>query len=119
MEPNEVLQQARDALTVRRVFGDPIERDGVLVVPVARVFGGAGAGAGEGETGKDEDGKRHGRGSGGGWGALAHPVGVYVISGGNVRWVPALNLNQIILGGQIAAVVGLLVVRSIVRALRR
>jgi uncharacterized spore protein YtfJ len=119
MEPNEVLQQARDALTVRRVFGEPIERDGVLVVPVARIIGGAGAGAGEGETGKDEDGKRHGRGSGGGWGALAHPVGVYVISGGNVRWVPALNLNQIILGGQIAAVVGLLVVRSIVRALRR
>jgi len=119
MEPNEVLQQARDALTVRRVFGEPIERDGVLVVPVARILGGAGAGAGEGETGKDEDGKRHGRGSGGGWGALAHPVGVYVISGGNVRWVPALNLNQIILGGQIAAVVGLLVVRSIVRALRR
>ena len=119
MEPNEVLQQARDTLTVRRVFGEPIERDGILVVPVARVFGGAGAGTGEGDTGKDEDERRHGSGSGGGWGAVAHPVGVYVISGGNVRWVPALNLNQIILGGQIAAVVGLLVLRSIVKALRR
>lgn len=120
MEPNEVLQQARDTLTVRRVFGEPIERDGILVVPVARVLGGAGAGTGEREVGtKGEDERRQGRGSGGGWGAVAHPVGVYVISGGNVRWVPALNLNQIILGGQIAAVVGLLVLRSIVRALRR
>ena len=119
MEPDEVLQQARDTLTVRRVFGEPIERDGILVVPVARVFGGAGAGTGEREVGKEEDELRHGRGSGGGWGAVAHPVGVYVISGGNVRWVPALNLNQIILGGQIAAVVALLVLRSVVRALRR
>ena len=50
---------------------------------------------------------------------MAHPAGVYVISGANVRWVPALNLNQIILGGQIAAVVGLLVLRSVVKALRR
>ncbi len=119
MEPDEILQQARDTLTVRRVFGEPIERDGILVVPVARVFGGAGAGSGQEETGKDEDGRPNRRGSGGGWGAVAHPVGVYVISGGNVRWVPALNLNQIILGGQIAAVVGLLVLRSIVRAVRR
>lgn len=119
MEPDEVLQQARDTLTVRRVFGEPIERDGILVVPVARVLGGAGAGSGQEETGKEEDARPARRGSGGGWGAVARPAGVYVISGANVRWVPALNLNQIIVGGQIAAVVALLVLRSIVKALRR
>ena len=38
--------QARDALTARRVFGDPIERDGTLILPVASVMGGAGGGGG-------------------------------------------------------------------------
>lgn len=118
MEANEILQQAQDTLTVRRVFGEPIERDGVLVVPVARVWGGAGAGSGEGQVGKEEPARQQ-RGSGGGWGAYARGVGVYVIGGGNVRWIPAFDLNRVILGGQIAFVVGLLVLRSIIRARRR
>ena len=33
MDPNEVMQQARDALTVKRVFGDPYERNGVTRDP--------------------------------------------------------------------------------------
>ena len=43
MDAKEILEHARDALTVRRVFGDPIEKEGVLIVPVARVMGGAGS----------------------------------------------------------------------------
>src|SRR5439155_950161 len=62
MDAKEILEHARDALTVRRVFGDPIEREGVLVVPVARLMGGAGSGSGEG-------------GGGGGWGGAAAPAG--------------------------------------------
>lgn len=118
MEANDILQQAREIVTVRRVFGEPIERDGVLVVPVARVRGAAGAGAGEGRMGDDEE-ARHGHGGGGGWGAAARPVGVFVIAGGDVRWLPAFDLNRVILGGQIAFVVGLLVLRSILKARRR
>ncbi len=118
MEPKDILEQARDTMTVRRVFGEPIERDGVVLVPVARVRGGAGAGSGEGRGPGGEQG-RPGGGRGGGWGADARPVGVYVISNGDVRWQPAMDLNRIILGGQITAVVGLLVLRSLIRALRR
>ena len=110
MDAKEILEHARDALTVRRVFGEPIERGGVLVVPVAKVMGGAGSGAGE-EGGAG--------GWGGGWGGAAAPAGVYVIDGQDVRWEPALDLNRVILGGQIALVVGLLVARSILRARRR
>jgi len=40
---------ARDALTVRRVFGEAYEADGATVIPVARVFGGSGTGAGRGD----------------------------------------------------------------------
>lgn len=114
MEANEILQQARETLTVRRVFGEPIERDGVLLVPVARVRGGAGAGTGEGRPGPGEH-ERPGHGGGGGWGTDARPIGAYVISEGDVRWLPAFDLNRVILGAQIAFVVGLLVLRSVVR----
>ena len=37
MDVNDILSQARDTLTVGRVFGEPIERDGVIVIPVAKV----------------------------------------------------------------------------------
>jgi len=106
MDAGQILEQARDALTVRRVFGEPIQRDGVLVVPVAKLMGGAGSGSGE-------------EGAGGGWGGAAVPAGVYVIDGQDVRWRPAIDLNRAILGGQIALVVGLLVLRSILRSRRR
>ena len=29
----------KDSYTVRRVYGDPIEKDGVIVIPVAMVAG--------------------------------------------------------------------------------
>ncbi len=118
MEPTEILKQAADTLTVRRVFGEPIERDGVLVVPVARVRGGAGAGSGEAGNAQPEGEGRGPTGGGGGWGAEARGVGVFVISGGDVRWVPALDVNRVILGGQITAVIALLVIRSIIKARR-
>ena len=40
MNVEELLSGARDAISVRRVFGDPIEHDGVVVVPAAAVSGG-------------------------------------------------------------------------------
>jgi uncharacterized spore protein YtfJ len=106
MEPKEILEQARDQLTVRRVFGEPIERDGVTIVPVARLRGGGGAGRG---TEGDRD------GWGGGWGATARPVGAYVIKGDSVTFQPAIDVNRIVLGGQIAFIVAMLVLRSILR----
>ena len=41
MEVNDVITQARDTLSVKRVF-DPYEKNGVTVFPAARVQGGAG-----------------------------------------------------------------------------
>jgi uncharacterized spore protein YtfJ len=46
MDVHEVLNHAREAMTVKRVFGDPYEKDGVTVIPVANVMGGAGGGGG-------------------------------------------------------------------------
>jgi uncharacterized spore protein YtfJ/GNAT superfamily N-acetyltransferase len=117
MNATEILEQTRDTLTVRRVYGEPIERDGMLVVPVATVAAGAGAGTGEGRPGPD--GVPPGTGGGGGWGGTARPVGVYVIGGGRVEWQPAVDVNRVILGSQVVAIVALLVLRSIVRARRK
>jgi uncharacterized spore protein YtfJ len=108
MEVQEVLAQARDAMTVKRVFGEPYEKNGVTVIPAARVQGGAGGGGGEGPEGQ-------GRGSGTGFGLSARPVGAYLIRGDEVTWRPAVDLNRIVLGGQVVAIVALLTIRAIVR----
>ena len=83
-----------DSITVKRVFGDAYERNGVTLVPAARVTGAGGGGGGEGE---DSEGKQGG-GAGGGFGVRAQPAGAYVIDGEKVRWRPAIDVNRIALG---------------------
>ncbi len=111
MDIRELLAQAQDVMSVKRVFGDPYEKDGVTIIPVARISGGAGGGSGESEA--------QGRGWGGGFGVSAKPAGVYVIKGGTVIWQPALDVNRIILGGQLVAIAALLLIRAIVQARAR
>src|ERR1044071_4210639 len=107
----DMLKQASNTMAVRQVFGDPIERDGVTIIPVARVMGGGGAGSGSG----GHDGEQGG-GEGGGFGLAAAPAGVYVIQSGQVRWEPALDINRIVLGGQILVLALLLIARPLMQA---
>jgi uncharacterized spore protein YtfJ len=97
-----VLEGARDAITVRRVFGDPYEKNGVTVIPAAALGGGGGGGGGD-------------EGSGGGFGLTARPVGAYVIRDGRVVWEPAVDWNKVILGAQVVVVVLALAAVSINR----
>jgi uncharacterized spore protein YtfJ len=130
---DELLAHGRDAMTVGRVFGDPIERDGVTIIPVANVMGGGGGGgdaasfqmgAAADQTASDGDADPEAstgptateRGLGAGFGIRATPAGVYVITDGRVRWEPALDLTRIAIMGQIVAIVLLLVVRSVLRS---
>jgi uncharacterized spore protein YtfJ len=80
---DEILQGARDAITVKRVYGDPVEREGVTIVPAAAVGGGGGGGG-------DAEGN-----GGGGFGVKARPVGAWVIRGDEVAWRPAVDVNRI------------------------
>ena len=109
MDVQDVITQARDTLTVKRVFGEPYEKDGVTVIPAARVQGGAGGGSGEDPQGQ-------GRGSGSGFGMTARPVGAFIVREGELTWQPALDVTRIVLGGQLVAIVALLTLRSIFRA---
>ncbi len=126
MDVHEVLNQARDAMTVKRVFGDPYEKEGVVVIPVANVMGGAGAGggprAGDQPASADEEAVAEGArdsGYGMGYGLRASPAGVYVIKGGEVEWKPALDMNRLTLQRAGVAIVALFVLRSIIRTLAR
>jgi hypothetical protein len=108
MNTQEILTGAQNAMTPRRVFGDPIEVRGVTILPVATVGGGGGGG----ERGSDQGGV--------GFGVGARPAGVYVIrDDGTVAWRPALNLNLVILGGQIVALAAILSLRSVLKAWAR
>lgn len=109
MDVRETIEQAKEAMTVRRVFGDPYEKGGVTVIPAARVQGGAGGGGGEGPDGK-------GAGSGSGFGLSARPAGVFVIAGDDVQWRPAVDANKVIMGAAFVAVAALLLARTAIRS---
>ena len=108
MTEKELLERDGD-LNARQVFGDPIVADGVTVIPVARVGAGLGGGSGEGQ-------QQEGSGSGFGNGFGARPAGVYVIRDGRVSWQPAVDVNRIVLGAQVVAVVVVLSVRAVMAA---
>jgi uncharacterized spore protein YtfJ len=90
MNVEELLHGARDAISVRRVFGEPVEHDGVLLIPVAKV-GGGGGGGGDSESN-----------GGGGFGLGGRPVGAYVIKDGSVTWKPAIDPVRIALAALVA-----------------
>ena len=48
----------------------------------------------------------------------ARPVGAYVLRDGELRWESALDLNRVILGGQVVAVVALLTLRTWLKSRR-
>ena len=100
-----------DSASAGRVFGEPISHEGVVVLPAAKVSGGAGGG-----TGPADDGQQPGGGTGGGFGMTAKALGVFVIrEGGKVQWQPAVDVNKIVVGGQLIAITALLLARALVK----
>jgi hypothetical protein len=49
-------------------------------------------------------------------GVSAKPLGVFVIREKTVRWRPAVDLNKVIIGGQVVAVMALLTIRALIKA---
>jgi uncharacterized spore protein YtfJ len=82
---DEMLTGAREAISVKRVYGDPVETEKVTIVPAAMVRGGAGGGG-------DDEGN-----GGGGFGVHARPVGAWVLRDGEATWKPAVDVNRIAL----------------------
>lgn len=148
-DPGAMTRAASDAMSVRRVFGEAYEHNGVWVVPVAKLIGGTGNGFGVGVAsgsgvpgrakangvkadGAHDDaakadgaaapglhGESEGSGGGGGFGALVRPLGVYVVDDAGVHWRPALDINRAILGGQVVAIVLAFALTRVLRRRRR
>lgn len=97
MKVDDLVTQARDSLNVRRVIGEPVEHDGLTVIPAASIAGGLGGGTGKDTTGQE--------GEGGGFGMAGRPAGAFVIRGGEVSWLPAVDLNRVfgVLGAVLVA----------------
>jgi uncharacterized spore protein YtfJ len=82
---NDVLDRVAESVGTRAnvaaVFGEPIEREGLTVIPVAKARfgfgGGGGSGAREGEDGS---------GGGGGGGAAVSPVGYIEVRDGGAEF---------------------------------
>lgn len=120
MNVQELLGKVAQHLSVSRAFGTPYEKDGSLVIPVALVAGGGGGGEGpvgspvqemHDTIGEDAAPLIEMTGSGGGFGGVVMPVGVYVVKDEQVRWVPAVNANLVV-------IVVFMIIRMIARARR-
>src|SRR5205809_4351488 len=87
----------------KQVYGEPVERDGATIIPVARVqwgFGGGGLGQGPSERG------------GGGGGVRATPAGYIEMRDGESHFRPIHDDNvKLIAIGAGAVLVGLLLAR--------
>jgi uncharacterized spore protein YtfJ len=104
------LQALMGALPEGTVFGHPVEREGVTLVPAARVRLAGGAGRGQ-KPATDESGSGHG------FGGSATPIGAFAISGQTVRWVPAVDVFRVNAGWQLVALAGVIVGGTVVRRL--
>lgn len=116
----EVLEEVSESIGAKRVFGEPYEKNGVTIIPAARIMGGVGGGQGqapsaEGETGDEKHGGTP-SGSGVGYGLTGGPAGAFVISGSDVRWMPAVDVNRLMFGFQVVMIVFFVVMRSVMKA---
>jgi uncharacterized spore protein YtfJ len=102
MDATQLMAKIGDSLSAGRVFGDPIERDGCTLIPVAYVLGGGGSGKDQGAPAHGDRPAR-GPGEGGGFGMICWPIGAYVIKGGEAKFVPAVDQALLIFASSLAA----------------
>ncbi|HEY5224779.1 MAG TPA: spore germination protein GerW family protein [Microbacteriaceae bacterium] len=94
---------------VRSVYGDPVELDGVTIVPVALVAFGFGGGS---DSGDEET-----AASGGGGGGYSVPIGAYVRDRNGMRFEPNL-ISLLAVGIPFVCVAGR-ALSKVIRALKK
>jgi uncharacterized spore protein YtfJ len=81
---DDMFRGVREAASASRVFGEPVNRGEMTIVPAACVRGGAGGGGDEGSRG------------GGGFAIKAKPVGAFVIRNDSVEWKPVIDVGRLV-----------------------
>jgi uncharacterized spore protein YtfJ len=101
--------------SVTAVFGEPVERGDLTVIPVARVRWGFGGGTG---TGGDAAGSS-GEGSGGGGGVAADPVGFVEIGPDGATFRPIVQPYPSPLFLLVSGVTAAIILRALARVIHR
>ena len=82
----ELLEQIGETVgrrvQVSAVFGEPVDREGVTVIPVAKARFGFGGGGGSGSRAQGEE----GAGGGGGGGGIVSPLGYIEVHDGGAEF---------------------------------
>lgn len=87
----DVREKLKEQLGDHQIFGEPVRQGDTTLVPVGEVQLGGGWGGPRGDAG------------GGGGGVQARAIGAFSIEvDGAVTWHPAVNVNRIVWGGQLA-----------------
>lgn len=104
----KLANQFGQRATVKNVFGEPIQAGDKTIIPVAQIAFGLGGGYGQGNkkykqgqpTNSAEAAGENsiGHGAGGGGGLYARPKGVYEVTAGSTRFIPAGSTRQMIMG---------------------
>jgi uncharacterized spore protein YtfJ len=103
--------------SVQAVFGEPLQRGGKTVVPVAKVRWGFGGGTGTGPM-DGSSGAATGSGSGAGGGVTAEPIGYLEIDETGAAFKPIASAYPSPIFLLAAGLSGALVIRAIARLVR-
>ena len=92
--------------TAESVFGPPVEREGVTIVPVANVRYGLGGGGGQDQS-------KHQDGAGAGAGGTVTPTGYIELKDGHSRYVPLVRPAHMLALLAGATVAGMAILRPL------
>lgn len=109
---NDALRRMIESVRPDAIFGAPVEREGVTIIPCAEVMTGFGMGGGSGYGPAPTPTAREsasattpasvptgGGGIGGGGGAQGRPVAVVVIAKGRARVLPVVDATKFLIAG--------------------
>lgn len=105
-----LAERIGNSIHARTVYGEPVERQGVTVIPVAKARYGFGGGSGVSKAGE--------HGAGGGGGAFVKPIGYIEIRDGSSSFHSIRDPATFVSAIAVSGFFGWLALRSLVRLVR-
>lgn len=105
-----LAERIGNSVHARTVYGEPVERQGVTIIPVAKARYGFGGGSGVSRAGE--------HGGGGGGGAFVKPIGYIEIRDGSSRFHSIRDPATVVSAIAVSGFFVWLVLRSLIRIRR-
>lgn len=109
----DLLSQIQSSARVSTVIGEPVTVGERVVIPVVEVAYAGGGGGGSGQMLRTDH--AEGGGGGGGGGVRVRPLGCWVVGPLEARWLPALDVNRIVMIGGAITLMTLLTIRALLK----